>query len=75
MFISMIMPDFGSHFSNNVVSMKILAVVEKKFLSLLDVLVGVDTDPVIPVHHENFHITIRLGTVIGESYLSPDPKH
>ena len=55
--------------------MKILAVVEKKFLSLLDVLVGVDTDPVIPVHHENFHITIRLGTVIGESYLSPDPKH
>ena len=55
--------------------MKILAVVEKKFLSLLYVLVGVNTDPVIPVHHENLHITIRLGAVIGESYLAPDPKH
>ena len=52
-----------------------VAVVKEQFLSRLNVSLGKNTNPVIPVHHENLHITIRLGAVIGESYLAPDPKH
>ena len=73
------MPNFESHFVRlhelqSKMSMKILAVVEKKFFSLLDILVGVDSDPVVAVHHEDFHFAVGLGGVVGEPYLPSHPE-
>ena len=59
---------------NNIMSMKILAVVKEKFFSLQNLLVGIDSDSMISVHHQNLHFTIGLGTVIGKSDLSPHPE-
>ena len=38
---------------NNIMSMKILAVVEEEFLALHDRFVGIDTNPVVTVHHHD----------------------
>ena len=55
--------------------MKFLAIIEEKFLSLLDVLVGVNSDSVITIHHENFHFAIWLGTMVSKPNFAPDPKN
>ena len=74
------MPDFGSHLLGMLqdsllkMSVKILAIIEKKFFSLLDVLAGVDSNPVIAVHQENSHTTVWLGGMICESDLSSHPE-
>ena len=41
-------------------AMEILAVVKEELLSLLYRLVGVNSDPVVSVHHQDFHLTIWL---------------
>ena len=55
-------------------SVKVLAVIKKKFFSLLDVLVGVDSNAVIAVHHEDFHLTVGLRGVVGEPDLASHPE-
>ena len=60
-------------FLNNIMSMKILAVVKEKFFSLQNLLVGIDANSMISIHHQNLHFTIGLRTVIGKSDLSPHP--
>ena len=54
--------------------MKILAIVEKKFFSLLDVLAGVDSYPVIAVDQKYFHSTVGLRGMVGEPYLPSHPE-
>merc|ERR1719282_1099001 len=53
--------------------MKILAVVKEKFFSLQNLLVGIDANSVISIHHQNLHFTIGFRTVIGKSDLSTYP--
>ena len=55
-------------------SMKILAIIEKQFFSLFDVLVSVDSYPVVAVHHEDFHFAVRLGGVVSEPDLASHPE-
>ena len=55
-------------------AVKILAIIKKKFFSLLDVLVGVDSYAVIAVHHEDFHLTVGLGGVVGEPDFPSHPE-
>ena len=55
-------------------SMKILAIIKKQFFSLLNVLVGVDSYPVVAIHHEDFHLAIGLGGMVGEPYLPSHPE-
>ena len=55
-------------------SMKVLAIIEEQFFSLLDISGGVDSNPVIAVDHENSNSTVRLRGVIGESDLSSNPE-
>ena len=54
--------------------MKILAIVEKQFFSLFDILVGIDSNPVVAVHHEAFHFAVRLGGVVSEPDLASHPE-
>ena len=54
-------------------SVKILAVVEEELLALLDLLVGVDADPVVAVHKEDLDGAVGLRTVVGESDLASHP--
>ena len=54
--------------------MKILAIIKKQFFSLLNVLVGVDSYPVVAIHHEDFHLAIGLGGMVGEPYLPSHPE-
>ena len=55
-------------------SMEILAVVKEEFLSLFYGLVGINSNPVISVHHQDFHFAVGLRAVICESYLSAHPE-
>merc|ERR1712107_551014 len=55
-------------------SMKIFAVVKEEFLSLQNLLVGIDPNSMISIHHQNLHFTIGLRTVIGKSDFPPHPR-
>ena len=55
-------------------SLKILAVIKKEFFSLLKVLVGVDSDAMITVNPQDFHQTVGLGRVVGETDLASHPE-
>ena len=55
-------------------SLKILAVIKKEFFSLLKVLVGVDSNAMITVNPQDFHQTVGLGRVVGETDLASHPE-
>ena len=59
--------------SNDIMSVKVLAVIEEKLFSLLDLLVGVDADPVVAVHNEDLDGAVGLGAMISEANLATHP--
>ena len=58
---------------NNIMSMKILAVIEEELFSLFDVPVGINSNPVIAIHHEDLHLAVRFVAVVGEPDLASHP--
>ena len=54
--------------------MKVLAVIEKQLLPDLNVLVGINSNPVITVHHEDLHFAIWFRAVVSEPNLPSHPR-
>ena len=59
--------------SDNVMAMEILAIVKEELLPLLYGLVGVDSNPVVSIHHQDFHLTVGFRAVICKSDLAAHP--
>ena len=55
-------------------SMEITTIVEEELLPDIDVLVGVDADPVVAGHHQDLHLAVGLAAVVRKSYLSTHPE-
>ena len=55
-------------------SNEITTIVEKELLPNVDVLVGVDADPVVAGHHQDLHLAVGFATVVREPDLSPHPE-
>ena len=50
-----------------------VAVVEEQLLPRLDVSLGKDADPVVPVHHQHLGTAVGVDGVVGKSDLVPLP--
>ena len=59
---------------NQIVTHKVLAIVEEELLPKLDVLFGVDTDAVVSVYEEDLHLAVGLGRVVSESDVASEPE-
>ena len=55
--------------------MEFLAIIKEELLSHSNVFIGVDSNPVVSVDKENFHITVWLATVISKPYFSSHPEN
>ena len=51
-----------------------VAVVEEELLPRLDVSLGKDADPVVPVHHQHLGTAVGVDGVVGKSDLVPLPS-
>ena len=58
----------------NIMSNEITTIVEKELLPNVNVLVGVDADPVVAGHHQDLHLAIGFAAVVREPDLSPHPE-
>ena len=54
-------------------SMEITTIVEEELLPNVNVLVGVDADPVVAGHHQDLHLAVGLAAVVRKSDLTPHP--
>ena len=53
--------------------MEITTIVEEEFLPDVNVLVGVDADPVVAGHHQDLHLAVGLAAVVCKPDLSTHP--
>ena len=58
----------------NIMSNEITTIVEKELLPNVNVLVGVDADPVVAGHHQDLHLAVGFAAVVREPDLSPHPE-
>ena len=56
-------------------SIEIRTIIEEELLSHVDVLVGIDTDPVVAADHQDLHLAVGLAGVVGEPDLAAHPEH
>ena len=59
---------------HNIMSMEITTVVEEEFLPDINVLVGVDANPVIASHDQDLHLAVWLAAVVGKPDLATHPE-
>ena len=59
---------------HNIMPMEITTIVEEEFLPDVDVLVGVDADPVVAGHHQDLHLAVGLAAVVRKSDLPTHPE-
>ena len=55
-------------------SMEITTVVEEELLPNINVLVGVDADPVVAGHDQDLHLAVGLAAMVGKPDLSTHPE-
>ena len=55
-------------------SMEITTIVEEELLPNVNVLVGVDADPVVAAHHQDLHLAVGLAAVVGKPDLASHPE-
>ena len=55
-------------------SNEITTIVEKELLPNVNVLVGVDADPVVAGHHQDLHLAVGFAAVVREPDLSSHPE-
>ena len=55
-------------------SNEITTIVEKELLPNVNVLVGVDADPVVTGHHQDLNLAVGFAAVVREPDLSPHPE-
>jgi len=54
-------------------SMEITTIVEEELLPNINVLVGVDADPVVAGHHQDLHLAVGFAAVVSKPYLATHP--
>ena len=59
---------------HDIMSMEITTVVEEELLPNINVLVGVDADPVVASHNEDLHLAVGLAAVVGKPDLASHPE-
>ena len=59
---------------HNIMPMEITTIVEEEFLPDVNVLVGVDADPVVAGHHQDLHLAVGLAAVVRKSDLTTHPE-
>ena len=55
-------------------AMEITTIVEEEFLPNVNVLVGVDADPMVARHHQDLNLAVGLAAVVGKSDLTTHPE-
>ena len=58
---------------DNIMAMEITTIVEEELLPDINVLVGVDADPVVARHHQDLHLAVGLAAVVRKSDLTTHP--
>ena len=59
---------------HDIMSMEITTVVEEELLPNINVLVGVDADPVVAGHDQDLHLAVGLAAMVGKPDLSTHPE-